>query len=121
MKDFCVKFDAHDDAQTHAEEFLNLKQYENPHDRSDDEKLWFARAKKGFLARILTFVYLWTWGHIFRTYDLKENIGRSEKAFEHFDIVNGSELFSAPRKSRNLDLKSPSHALLARMAPSEPE
>ena len=52
MKDFWVKLDAHGDAQTHAEEFLNLKQYENPHDRSDDEKLWFARAKKGFLARI---------------------------------------------------------------------
>ena len=75
MNDFFVEFDAHGDAQTHAEEFLNLKQYENRHDRSDDEKLWFARAKKGFLARILTFVYLWTWGHIFRTYDLKENIG----------------------------------------------
>ena len=53
VKDFFVKFDVHGDAQTHAEEDLNSKQYESRHDRSHDEQLWFARAKKEFLARIL--------------------------------------------------------------------
>ena len=75
MKDFFVKFDVHGDAQTHAEEDLNSKQYESRHDRSHDEQLWFARAKKEFLARILTLVYVVTWGHICRIYNRKENVG----------------------------------------------
>ena len=75
VKDFFVKFDVHGDAQTHAEEDLNSKQYESRHDRSHDEQLWFARAKKEFLARILTLVYVVTWGHICRTYNRKENVG----------------------------------------------
>ena len=107
MKDFCVKFDVHGDVQTHAEEDLSSKQYENRHDRSHDEQFWFARAKKGLPARILTLVYVVTWGHILITYNLKENIGLSEKEFKYFDIVNGSELFPAARKSRNFDLNSP--------------
>ena len=54
---------------------LNSKQYESRHIRSHDEQLWFARAKKKLLARILTPVYVVTWGRICRTYNRKENVG----------------------------------------------